>query len=94
MTRVPLHAGGNSIASRFGAVQPRLLAALESALHGVSAWQLSAGMLQALLSGLWSLVPLAVMPLLILYALSELYLLLAPGGGQRKAPGFRRIEIP
>ncbi|MHB8425927.1 MAG: M50 family metallopeptidase [Gammaproteobacteria bacterium] len=82
-----------SVAAAYAGL-PRLLAALESALHGVGAWQLSAGMLQALLSGLWSLVPLAVMPVLILYALSELYLLLAPGGGRRKAPGLRRIEIP
>ena len=82
-----------SVAAAYAGL-PRLLATLENAPHGVGAWHLSAGMLQALLSGLWSLVPLAVMPLLILYALSELWLLLVPGAGRRPAAGFRRIEIP
>ena len=72
---------------------PGFLLAVKAVLHGAAALALPLAAVEQLLVRLWSLLPLAVMPLLLLYVIAELYLFFKPGGRHGRALGFRKVEI-
>ena len=75
------------------AALPEFLLAVKAVLHGAAALALPLAAVEQLLVRLWSLLPLAVMPLLLLYVIAELYLFFKPPGRQGGALAFRKLEI-